>query len=119
MTGFLNDGVNPLSRVTIARFEDMGYEVDYGAADPYTLPSQLELAMLGAGTELGDHGGRGVMLLAAEARPAGERAGLRAAVADEASNALSPRRCDRRRMQPGVLALIASCRRVVRWPRSA
>jgi subtilisin-like proprotein convertase family protein len=63
MTGFLNDGVNPLSRVTIACFEDMGYEVDYGAADPYTLPSQLELAILGAGTEIGDHGGRGVMLL--------------------------------------------------------
>jgi subtilisin-like proprotein convertase family protein len=63
MTGFLNDGVNPLSRVTIACFEDMGYEVDYGAADPYALPSQLELAMLGTGTVLGDHGGRGVMLL--------------------------------------------------------
>lgn len=63
MTGFLNDGVNPLSRVTIACFEDMGYAVDYGAADPYTLPSQLELALLGSGVRLGDHGGRGVMLL--------------------------------------------------------
>ncbi len=63
MTGFLNDGPNPLSRLTIAAFADMGYAVSYASADPYVLPSQLDLAMLGAGTELGDHGGRGVMLI--------------------------------------------------------
>jgi hypothetical protein len=62
MTGFLNDGPNPLSRLTIAALEDMGYEVGYASADAYVLPSQLELAMLGVGTEIGDHGGRGIML---------------------------------------------------------
>jgi hypothetical protein len=39
MTGFLNSGANPLSRLTIASLEDLGYSVNYGAADPYTLPS--------------------------------------------------------------------------------
>jgi subtilisin-like proprotein convertase family protein len=62
MTGFLNDGPNPLSRLTIAAFEDMGYEVSYAAAEAYALPGQLELAILGTGTEIADHGGRGVML---------------------------------------------------------
>lgn len=39
MTGFLNSGVpNPLSRITIGQLEDLGYEVDYGAADPYVMP---------------------------------------------------------------------------------
>ncbi len=62
MTGFLNNGLNPLSRVTIAALQDMGYEVSYAAADPFVLPTALDLALLGAGTELGDHGGRGIML---------------------------------------------------------
>jgi subtilisin-like proprotein convertase family protein len=62
MTGFLNDAPNPLSRLTIAALQDMGYEVSYASADAYALPSQLELAILGVGTELGDHGGRGIML---------------------------------------------------------
>lgn len=62
MTGFLNDGANPLSRLTIAALQDMGYEVSYASADPYALPSSLELALLGVGTEIGDHGGRGIML---------------------------------------------------------
>jgi len=38
MTGFINPGVNPLSRVTIGAFEDLGYTVSYAAADSYTLP---------------------------------------------------------------------------------
>jgi PKD repeat protein len=38
MTGFLNSGANPLSRLTIASLEDLGYSVNYGAAEPYTLP---------------------------------------------------------------------------------
>jgi subtilisin-like proprotein convertase family protein len=63
MTGFLDEGPNPLSRLTIAAFEDMGYEVSYASADAYALPSQLELAMLGAGTERADHGGRGIVLI--------------------------------------------------------
>ena len=48
MTGFLGSGDNPLSRVTIGAFEDLGYEVDYATADPYSLPSNL-LAIPGAG----------------------------------------------------------------------
>lgn len=49
MTGFLNPAVNPLSRLTIASLEDLGYEVTYAAADPYVLPTTLELAMMGIG----------------------------------------------------------------------
>ena len=47
MTGFLNVGTNPLSRLTIATLEDLGYEVDYNAADAYQLPTPLQLAMMG------------------------------------------------------------------------
>jgi hypothetical protein len=37
MTGYLNGGVlNPLSRITIASFQDLGYTVDYSTADNYT-----------------------------------------------------------------------------------
>lgn len=35
MTGF-SSGAMPISRVTVASMEDMGYEVDYSAADPFT-----------------------------------------------------------------------------------
>lgn len=44
LSGYLNTGVLPLSRLTIAMLEDMGYEVNYDAADPYVLPS-LRVAM--------------------------------------------------------------------------
>jgi subtilisin-like proprotein convertase family protein len=63
MTGFLNSGLNPISRVTIGAFEDMGYQVDYGVADPYTLPSALMLAIMGVGVEQEDHGGHGIVLV--------------------------------------------------------
>ncbi|MHC4876750.1 MAG: leishmanolysin-related zinc metalloendopeptidase [Planctomycetota bacterium] len=33
MTGFLNSGSNPLTRLTIAQFADLGYQVDLTAAD--------------------------------------------------------------------------------------
>jgi len=46
MTGWINDGPNPLSAVTIASFEDMGYVVDYGVADGYSLTG---LSILGFG----------------------------------------------------------------------
>ena len=49
MTGFLNPAFNPLSRLTIASLEDLGYEVNYAAADPYVLPTALELAVMGIG----------------------------------------------------------------------
>ncbi|MGD1942506.1 MAG: proprotein convertase P-domain-containing protein [Leptolyngbyaceae cyanobacterium] len=51
MTGFLNPAVNPLSRLTIASLEDLGYVVNYDAADPYGLPTALELAVMGIGAD--------------------------------------------------------------------
>ncbi len=63
MTGFLNGGLNPISRMTIGSLEDLGYEVDYDTADPYELPSALTLAMMGVGAEEADHGDHGVMLM--------------------------------------------------------
>jgi subtilisin-like proprotein convertase family protein len=47
LTGFLSGAVRPLSRMSIASFEDMGYRVNYQAADPYELPSMLRIAELG------------------------------------------------------------------------
>ena len=40
MTGFIESGgtQNPLSRVSIGSFADLGYTVDLGAAEPYALP---------------------------------------------------------------------------------
>jgi hypothetical protein len=35
MTGFINTGPNPLSIVSVAAQEDLGYVVNYAAADPY------------------------------------------------------------------------------------
>jgi hypothetical protein len=49
MTGVLNAGSNPVSQVTIAALQDMGYEVRMDAAEPFTLPSFLELSLLGIG----------------------------------------------------------------------
>lgn len=52
MTGFLNNGPNPLSRMTIGSLQDLGYAVDYSLADPYSLPSStttLALAPAPAG----------------------------------------------------------------------
>lgn len=38
MTGWLNNGVNPLSRVTAGAMADMGYTVNMNAADSFTPP---------------------------------------------------------------------------------
>ena len=38
MTGFVDIGEMPLSRLTVAALDDMGYGVDYAAADAYALP---------------------------------------------------------------------------------
>jgi hypothetical protein len=37
MTGFIDPGENPLSRVTLASLVDLGYNVNVGGADPYNL----------------------------------------------------------------------------------
>lgn len=52
MTGFLSSGSNPLSRVTIGALSDMGYTVNMDAADNYALPSTLELALMGIGSDV-------------------------------------------------------------------
>lgn len=55
MTGYLNSGVfNPLSRMSVGSLQDMGYAVNYTAADAYTVPSTSSLAV-GEGLDLGTH----------------------------------------------------------------
>ena len=49
MTGFLGEAPNPVSRLTIAAMQDMGYQVDFDAADAYTLPTPFQLALIGIG----------------------------------------------------------------------
>jgi hypothetical protein len=39
MTGYLNSGFNPLSRITVASLADLGYQVNLNAADPYSPPT--------------------------------------------------------------------------------
>ena len=41
MTGYINSGQNPLSRLTIAALADQGYTVDFAAADSYSFLSSL------------------------------------------------------------------------------
>jgi leishmanolysin len=47
MSGFISAAANPLSRVTVASLQDLGYSVDLGAAEPYRLPNLLALAESG------------------------------------------------------------------------
>jgi hypothetical protein len=55
MTGFLDTGANPISRLTIGAFEDLGYSVDYAAADAYRLPTASELLTRRSARELHGH----------------------------------------------------------------
>jgi hypothetical protein len=41
MTGFVDAGANPLSRVTVGSMGDLGYSVNLTDADPYTLAAGL------------------------------------------------------------------------------
>ncbi len=45
MTGFIDPGSNPLSRLSIAALEDLGYQVNYGLADSYSLPTPGHLLL--------------------------------------------------------------------------
>ncbi len=47
LTGFLSGAVRSLSAMSIGCFEDMGYQVNYAAANAYALPSMLMIAELG------------------------------------------------------------------------
>ena len=59
MTSFIDLGKNPLSVVTLASFQDLGYEgVDLGLADDFTLPSGDIAPEIAGGSrriDLGDH----------------------------------------------------------------
>jgi hypothetical protein len=65
MTGFVNQGTNPLSKVTGGALKDLGYDVDIEACDAYNLPSFTALAMMGVLTAgrmhevMGEIGGTG------------------------------------------------------------
>ncbi|WP_224814550.1 leishmanolysin-related zinc metalloendopeptidase [Hasllibacter sp. MH4015] len=47
LTGFLSGTDRPLSRLSLAAFEDLGYGVDYARADTYALPDFRDLAIMG------------------------------------------------------------------------
>ena len=47
LTGFLSGADRPLSRMSIASFEDLGYQVDYSVADPFELPGFRDLVLMG------------------------------------------------------------------------
>lgn len=47
MSGFIAGQNNPISAMTVASLQDLGYEVDVNAAEPYSLPNLLELAEKG------------------------------------------------------------------------
>jgi hypothetical protein len=47
MSGFVDQGLNPLSRITGGALKDIGYTVDLDACDAYALPSPTALAMMG------------------------------------------------------------------------
>ena len=55
MTGVLDAGTNPISRLTIGAFEDLGYTVDYAAAELYRLPSASQLLTLRSAREVHGH----------------------------------------------------------------
>lgn len=56
MTPFLGSGATQFSATTVGSLEDLGYEVDYTAAEPYTIPSGAALmeTPLGPSIRLGE-----------------------------------------------------------------
>jgi hypothetical protein len=54
MTGFVNPGTNPLSRVSVAALADEGYDVNLAGADSYTLVPSLLAFDRGPAFELQD-----------------------------------------------------------------
>lgn len=47
MSGFISEANNPLSRMTVASLQDMGYTVDLAAAEAYSLPNLQAIAERG------------------------------------------------------------------------
>jgi hypothetical protein len=62
MTGFVADAPNPLSRMTVASLEDLGYSVDVAAAEPYSLPTPHALAEAGVLAAHAAEESRGIVL---------------------------------------------------------
>lgn len=62
MSGFISAEGNPLSRVTVASLQDLGYVVDLSAAEPYSLPNLRALAERGVLTAHVAPLGDGIML---------------------------------------------------------
>jgi len=56
MSGFIAEANNPLSRLTVASLQDLGYEVDLDAAEPYALPNLMHLAEAGLMAAHAPHG---------------------------------------------------------------
>jgi hypothetical protein len=52
MTGFLSDGLNPLSAITVRSLQDLGYTVDVADADPFTLTPSIRIAGQRRGRQL-------------------------------------------------------------------
>ncbi len=51
MTGYTNGSTEPLSRLTIASLQDVGYSVDYNQAEAYVLPTPITLSLQSVATE--------------------------------------------------------------------
>jgi Leishmanolysin len=62
MTGFVAAPNNPLSRMTAGSLQDLGYQVDMSAAEPYQLPNLLVLAEAGTLASHVGHLDLGMML---------------------------------------------------------
>jgi leishmanolysin len=62
MTGFVGAAGNPLSRMTAASLQDLGYVVNLNAAEPYSLPNLLVLAERGLLEAEEGHLQKGIML---------------------------------------------------------
>ena len=88
MTGFTSGVPDPLSILTIGAMQDLGYTVNYAAADPYSLPGHLQAGAFAAAnldTPASASDGDGSLALLTNAMasafvtPAGEGAGTVAA----------------------------------------
>ena len=55
MTGFIGHSPNPLSRITIASLQDLGYSCNFNLADVFKLPNEFEQTMMGISFNNEDH----------------------------------------------------------------
>lgn len=62
MTGFVDSPPNPISRLTVASLQDMGYQVDVNASEAYGLPNIQALAEAGVLAEHQAPIDRGILL---------------------------------------------------------